>query len=93
MNVTIKTLTVQMDSKEVPLTRAMVNQMPWFEDRWTIADFESGDCKVLGEVSLPDKIWLLVQTPHGIQISSTHSGVRNIATQLKTRIERIILLK
>jgi hypothetical protein len=81
MNVTIKTLTVQMDSKEVPLTRAMVNQMPWFEDRWTIADFESGDCKVLGEVSLPD------------QISSTHSGVRNIATQLKTRIERIILLK
>lgn len=89
MNVTIKTLTVQVESKSVPLTRAMVNQLDYMPSTlkkgWQIEDI-----KCIGSVSLPDFIWYLYQTPDGLMRSRSY--LSNLS-EAYTKPQRLILIK
>lgn len=96
MNVTIKTLTVQVDEKSAPLTKAMVNQLPYLEGCFCNNDnYKDGaDCSILGEVSITDGLWILVSTPHGVQRTNIgHTAFKEILKMQGKRLERIILLK
>jgi hypothetical protein len=68
MNVTIQTLTVQVENKSVPLTKAMVNQLQYlyssFPKGWDI-----DNVKCIGSVSLTDALWYLYETPEGLHRS------------------------
>ena len=86
MNITIKTLTVQVDEKSVPLTKAMVKQLPYLRDiKYTVDQL-----KCIGDVAFPDEIVYLIQTPDGLtqtrcipRIELTDGG----------NIQRFILIK
>lgn len=96
MNVTIKTLTVQVGSKETPLTKAMVHQLPYLEAEFANNQLykEGGTCQILGEVSMPDYTAIIVATPNGLQRAN---GMRYAFDELLKaqgkRLERLILLK
>lgn len=86
MNVTIKTLVVQVANREVPLTKAMVMQLPYMRD----AQYQRGEVKCIGDVSLPNEVIYLMQTADGLfqQRSTPH-----IETTDNGNIQRIILTK
>lgn len=94
MNIHIKTAIVTIEGRETPLTRAMVNQFPYFGN-WKTEQFENGECEVLGDVSLPDRIFILYKTPHGIERDSgpLPGVLLNMLTKSGKRLERIILTK
>lgn len=88
MNAIIKTAIVTVENREVPLTRAMVNQMEFM--KMTLPDGWSSDCiKVLGSVSLPDAITYIFATPRGLQ----KNGYIPTALQTGEEPPRLILLK
>jgi hypothetical protein len=89
MNITIKTLTVQVESKEVPLTKAMVNQLDYMPVSLP-RDWKWDDIKCIGSVSLTDAIWYLYNTPDGLRRSRGH-----ICTLSESHIQppRLILTK
>lgn len=97
MNATIKTLEVIVGDKNVPLTKAMAHQFEWHDpSNWTMPDLESGRVKVLGEVSLTDGIFILLETPHGIQRMRAGNLSQKVHDWLKAkglRVERLILIK
>lgn len=96
MNITIKTLTVSVDDKTVPLTKAMVNQFEYLEGKFANNEcyLPGGNCEVLGEVSTTDGLFVLVATPHGVQKANIGRIVINEILQSQgKRLERIILTK
>lgn len=87
MNITIKTATVTVEDREVPLTRAMVNQLEYLHEGWTREVVE-----LIGSVSLPDAIVYLFKTPRGIQRAARiPSGINHIGDA--NSFPRIILTK
>ena len=86
MNITIKTLTVQVDEKSVPLTKAMVKQLPYLRDiKYTVDQL-----KCIGDVAFPDEIVYLIQTPDGL--TQTRCTPRIELTD-GGNIQRFILIK
>lgn len=71
MNITIKTLTVQVESKEVPLTKAMVNQLPYLPTTLP-KGLDKDAIKCIGSVSLTDAIWYLYSTPTDLYRSKSY---------------------
>jgi hypothetical protein len=87
MLITIKTAFVQLEGREVPLTRAMVNQLESLHSGWT-----RDVVTLIGSVSLPDAIVYLFKTPRGLQ-KSNHipSGITHVGDE--SSYPRIILTK
>lgn len=86
MQVTIKTLLVQIADREVPLTKAMVKQLPYLRDiKYTVDQL-----KCIGDVAFPDEIVYLIQTPDGL--TQTRCTPRIELTD-GGNIQRIILTK
>lgn len=83
MQITIKTLVMVHENREVTLTRAIVNQLPWFLP----TKYKRTECLKVGNVELPNYIFYLVSTPEGLQ------RTKQDYTALEGVNDRIILLK
>ncbi len=105
MNATLLTATVTVGTKEVPLTKAIIQQVPFaegeFMDNQRFA-LNTGDCVALGEVQIDTgrneayHYYVLANTPRGLRkFDGSMKGAFN--TQLhsegRPQLERIILLK
>lgn len=96
MNATIKTLEIVVGDKTVPLSKLIVNQLPFLEGKFADNSRfeEGGDCEILGDISLPDGPWIIVETPHGLQrTNSMRSAFEATLRKQGKRLERIILTK
>ena len=86
MNITINTATVVQGDREVPLTRAIVRQLPFLRDKW-----DRSQLKCIGDVRLDEfEILYLIQTPEGLCQSR---AVPHISITDNGNITRIILIK
>lgn len=74
---------MQLEDREVPLTRSMVNQLEHLNGMWS-----RNDITVVGSVSLPNEIVYLFTTPRGLQRAGHLPGVF-----IDTDAPRIILTK
>ena len=83
MNVTIKTLEIQVGDKIVPLSKSIVNQLEW------LGNFRKDEYTALGTVSTPDACLTLFSTPRGLQKCTGDMSNKNDWGLLP----RLILLK
>jgi hypothetical protein len=78
---------VTIENRQVPLTRAMVNQLESLHSGWT-----RDAVTLIGSVSLPDAIVYLFNTPRGLQKSShIPSAITHVGDE--SSYPRIILTK
>ena len=85
MNATIKTLEVVVADKTVPVTKAIVNQLEWFDSTKYVRE----DCAAIGTISTPDNVFTIWSTPRGLaRWTGDCSGRFGIG-----ELPRLILLK
>lgn len=89
MNITVVTATITLGHVEVPVTKAIVNQLPHLPGTLP-KGWNREDVKCFGSVELPDEYWYLYSTPGGVHRS------RSLLTTLdkvNEEPQRIILVK
>jgi hypothetical protein len=86
MNITVKTLEIIQANKSVPLTRAIVKQLPYFRD----TKFTVEQVKCIGDVIIDERPVYLIQCPDGL---SQYHATPHVKITDGGNIQRYILTK